>query len=346
VLAQRKRSFGLGWLLPGPRERRGHGRLVRFAIAVVFSTVAAAASAASDEAARTRAAIDAFIRAAAALEHGDRATAAQFLDGMAASVSSLRDLTAQYVELAKKMEPRCQARSIEITDQIQSSNKREQEIQDYLGHTLQPKSDALDAQWQQLQKDLVRVSTERQPLVEEANYRNRCASEPGLWFEGGNRCWDLSFQDAFNNRYKHVNEHLADLQNQQQNLLQARGNLAQERARLENEAAQARNRMAELEAQRRHLEQLDRAARSAVTTLSNINLFWSQAQTIMQGRMSNTIDYYAISFLSSVAEPKHRSSTVLRSKRSFRYATRCLSSPKALTRARTFSPPLLRAGEV
>ena len=251
--------------------------------------MAAPAWAASDEAARTRATIDAFVRAAAALEHGDRATAAQDLDGMAASVGSLREVAARYSGLARTIGSACQTRSVAVIDEIQTTHQQEQQKQDELAQ-LQARSQNRDAQWQQLQSDIGRVNAERQPLIEEAKYRNRCASEPGLWFQGGNRCWEFSFQDAFNNRYQHLNDHLADLQRQQQSLMQVRGDLAQDRARLQNEANQARNRKAELEAQRRRLESLDRATRAAATTLSNIVLFWSNAETMMQGRMSNGID--------------------------------------------------------
>jgi hypothetical protein len=259
------------------------------AVAVVFSAMATPASAASDEAARTRAVIDAFVRAAAALDRGDRATAAQDLDGMATSVSTMREVAARYSGLAQTMGSACQARSVAVVNEIQTTYQQEKQKEDELAQ-LKARSQNLDAQSQQLQSDIVRVNAERQPLIEEAKYRNRCSSEPGLWFEGGNRCWEFSFQDAFNNRYKHVNNHLADLQREQQNLLQVRGDLAQGRARLQNEANQARNRKAELEAQRRRLESLDRATRAAATTLSKIVLFWSNAETIMQGRMSNGIE--------------------------------------------------------
>src|SRR6185437_3894955 len=177
---------------------RGFG----FAFAITFAAMAAPGWAASDEAARTRATIDAFIRAAAALEHGDRATAAQDLDGMAASVGSLREVTARYSGLAQTMGSACQARSIAVINEIQTSHQQEQQKQDDLAQ-LQARSQGLDAQWQQLQSDIGRVNTERQPLLEEAKYRNRCAAEPGLWLQGGNRCWEFSFQDAFNNRYQH-----------------------------------------------------------------------------------------------------------------------------------------------
>jgi hypothetical protein len=260
-----------------------------FAVAIAYTAVATTGWAGSDDAARTRAAIDAFTHAAAALEQGDRATAAQSLDGMAASVTGLREVAAQYGDLAQNAQSACQARAIAVTNEIQSTYQQEQEKTEELGR-LQARSQNLDAQWQQMQTDIVRVNAERQPLVEEAKYRNRCASEPGLWLQGGNRCWEYSFQDAFNNRYQHVNNHLADLQGQQQNLLQVRGNLAGEIARLQNEANQARDRKAQLEAQRRSLESLDRASRAAVATLSDINLFWAQAEAIMQGRMSNGID--------------------------------------------------------
>ncbi len=260
-----------------------------FAVAVMFWAMATPATAASDEGARTRAVIDAFVRAAAALERGDRATAAQDLDGMAASVSSMREVAERYSGLAQTMGSACQARSVAVVNEIQTTYQQEKQKEDELTE-LKARSQNLDAQSQQLQSDIGRVNAEKQPLIEEAKYRNRCAAEPGLWFQGGNRCWEFSVQDAFNNRYQHVNDHLADLQRQQRNLLQVGGDLARESARLQNEANQARNRKAELEAQRRRLETLDRATRAAATTLSDINLFWSQAETMMRGRMSNGIE--------------------------------------------------------
>jgi predicted nucleic acid-binding Zn-ribbon protein len=259
------------------------------AAALAVSSLVMPALAASDEAARTRAAIDTFVRAAAALEHGERDTATQTLDGMTASVESLRELAARYSGFAQQAQSSCQARSIAVTGEIQSTYQREQQTEDELSQ-LQARSRNLDAQLQQLQSDIVRVNTERQPLVDEANYRNRCASEPGLWLEIGNRCWELSFQDAFNNRYQHVNNQLTELQGRQQNLQQVRGDLTRDNARLQNEANQARTHKAELEAQRRRLEGLDRATRAAVTALSDINLFWAQAEAIMKGRLSNGIE--------------------------------------------------------
>jgi uncharacterized phage infection (PIP) family protein YhgE len=73
-------------------------------------------------------------------------------------------------------------------------------------------------------------------------------------------------------------------------LSQEQQNLAGDLGRLQNEANQVRDRKGQLEAQRRRLEGLDRAARAAVATLSDINLFWAQAEAIMQGRMSNGIE--------------------------------------------------------
>ena len=272
----------------GARSAAGwHG--LGLAVAFAVSALAAPVLAASDEASRTRVAIDIFVRAAAALEHGERATAAQTLDGMTASVASLRELAARYSGLAQQAQSSCQARSIAVTGEIQSTYQREQQTEDELSQ-LQARSKNLDAQLQQLQSDIVRVNTERQPLVDEANYRNRCASEPGLWLEIGNRCWDLSFQDAFNNRYQHVNNQLTELQGRQQNLLQVRGDLTRDSARLQNESNQARTQKTKLEEQRRRLEGVDRATRAAVTALSDIILFWAQADAIMRGRLSNGIE--------------------------------------------------------
>jgi hypothetical protein len=273
-----------------PSRQRAFGwRPFGFAVVIAFSAVATPVSAGSDEAARTRAAIDAFLHAAGALEHGDRAAAAQELDGMVASVTGLRVVAARYSGLAQKAQLSCQARAIAVTNEIQTTYQQEKQKENELAE-LATRSANLDTQWEKLQSDIVKVNAERQPLIEEASYRNRCANDWKLWLEGGNRCWDLSFQDAFNNRYQHVNNHLADLQGQQQSLLQVRSNLGLDRVRLQNEANQARTRKDELEAQRRRLEGLDRATRAAVTTLSDINLFWAQAEAIMNGRMSNGLD--------------------------------------------------------
>jgi predicted nuclease with TOPRIM domain len=274
---------------PPARLWAGGWRGLGFAVAIAFTAVATPGWAGSDDAARTRAAIDAFTRAAEALEQGDRATAAQSLDGMAASVTGLREVAARYGDLAQKAKSACRARAIAVTNEIQSTYQQEQEKTEELAR-LQARSQNLDAQLRQLQSDIAGVNAQRQPLIEEAKYRNRCASEPGLWLQGGNRCWELSFQDAFNNRYQHVNDQLKDLQGLQQRKFQEQQDLAGGIARLQNEANQVRDRKAQLEAQRRSLESLDRASRAAVATLSDINLFWAQAEAIMQGRMSNGID--------------------------------------------------------
>jgi DNA repair exonuclease SbcCD ATPase subunit len=274
---------------PPARLCAGGWRGLGFAVAIAFMAVATTGWAGSDDAARTRAAIDAFTRAAAALEQGNRATAVQSLDGMAASLTGLREVAARYGDLAQNAQSACQARAIAVTNEIQSTYQQEQEKTEELGR-LQARSQNLDAQLRQLQSDIARVNAERQPLIEEAKYRNRCKDDWKLWLEGGNRCLEFSFQDAFNNRYQHVNDHLADLQGQQQRLSQEQQNLAGDLGRLQNEANQVRDRKGQLEAQRRRLEGLDRAARAAVATLSDINLFWAQAEAIMQGRMSNGIE--------------------------------------------------------
>jgi hypothetical protein len=244
------RRWAAGW--------RGFG----FVVAIAFSALASQASAASDEAARTRAALEAFARAAAALEHGDRATAAQDLDGMAASISSLREVAARYSGLAQTMGSACQARSVAVIDQIQTTNQQEQQKQDELAQ-LQARSENLQAQAQQLQSDIAGVNAKRQPLIEKAKYRNAARRSRAL-VRGGQSMLGAERPRPVNNRYQHVNDELADLQRQQQILLQVRGDLAQERARLQTEADQARNRRPSSR-QRRRLE-LDRATRAAATT--------------------------------------------------------------------------------
>jgi predicted nucleic acid-binding Zn-ribbon protein len=280
VIAQRE---------PPTRLWAGGRRGLGVTVGIAFMAMAASAWAGSDDAARTRAAIDAFTRAAAALEQGNRATAAQSLDGMAASLTGLRQVAARYGDLAQKAQSSCQARAIAVTNEIQTTYQQEQQKTEELAG-LQARSKNLDAQLRQLQSDIARVNAERQPLIEEAKYRNRCKDDWKLWLEGGNKCWEFSFQDAFNNRYQRVNDQLADLQGQQQRLFQEQQNLNRDSVRVQNEANQASARKGQLEAQRRGLEGLDRATRAAVATLSDINLFWAQAEAIMQGRMSNGID--------------------------------------------------------
>ena len=183
---------------PPARLCAGGWRGLGFAVAIAFTAVATPGWAGSDDAARTRAAIDAFTRAAAALEQGDRTTAARSLDGMAESVTGLREVAAQYGDLAQKAQSACKARAIAVTNEIQSTYQQEQGKTEELAR-LQVRSQNLDGQLRQLQSDIARLNTERQPLIEEARYRNRCKDDWKLWLEGGNRCWEFSFQDAFNN---------------------------------------------------------------------------------------------------------------------------------------------------
>jgi hypothetical protein len=263
-------------------------RLFGFAIAIACCVLAAPAGGSPDEASRTRAVIDAFVRAADALERGDRAGALRDLDGMAASVTSLRASAERYRTLARTMESTCQTRSVAIVNEIaatyQQQQRKEAEAAD-----LEARSRNLGAQLQQLQSNIAALQARMQPLIEEANFRNACASDAWFYFKTG-RCWELGFKDLFENRYRHLNNEAADLNRQQQNARQERGRLDQERRLRTNEANEARNRVAQLEAQRRHLESLDRATRGAATSLSDITLFWAQAETIMQGRLSNGIE--------------------------------------------------------
>jgi uncharacterized protein YlxW (UPF0749 family) len=277
------------------------------ALAIACSALAVPAGAANDEvtrarrpidqcevpvpsgsqADRTRATIQAFADAAAALERGDRATAAQHLDGMSTAVASLRATAVEYNGFARQMQANCANRRVEAMNQVQEAYHQAQEEEGKLGE-LQARLRGLNERSQSTRSMLERLGREMRPVIEEINFANKCESDVGFAITTP-KCYELAFKQAFTNHYDRLNNDMRHFAELRDSLLQDRERLNEELRRTQNEADSARRRVHELNALVPHLERLGDAAGYAMTTLSDIEMFWSDADTILQGRVSGDI---------------------------------------------------------
>jgi DNA repair exonuclease SbcCD ATPase subunit len=260
-----------------------------FALAVTIccANAWAPAQASTDEADLARTAIETFTRAADSLEQGDETAALQAVGTMSASVATLRGSAENYRELAEGMQRACEEHSLQIITQIQTTYQQEKETESKL-KDIQSELEAKQAESAKLDNDLADLQTQMAPLIEEAHFRNQCAADSWFFFKTG-RCWELSFQDAFDNRYKRVNSQILEKSQQRQTTWQLRDQLIHRRYALLEQAAQARNRVNELEALRRDLEKADEASRAAVSTLSDVYKFWSEAETQIRTQVSGGV---------------------------------------------------------
>lgn len=258
------------------------------ALALTLLATAAPPAHATGEEAQTRAAIDGFVRAAQALEAGDRGSALTILDGMAASVTTLRQSAERFKVRAGEVEAACRQRSVAIVDEIgrtyQQQRDKEAEQQELQGQIRN-----LDAQLQELNNRSIALSNQRAVFLEEATFRQKCAADGWFYFTTG-RCWQLGFQDLFENRVNRINNDARELSRQQQDARETRARLDGARAQRVSDAEAARQRAAQLESDRRRLETLDAAARGAAVNLSDIVVFWSGAENTIRLRFAEGVD--------------------------------------------------------
>ena len=189
--------------------------------------------------------------------------------------------------LARQVQSACEARSLSIITEIQTTYRQQMDKEAELAD-LQAQLENTEAQLRQLDNDKAALDAQMAPMIEEANFRERCADDGWFRFKTA-RCWELSFRDLFENRYQHLNDQLADINRDWQSTYELRDRLTRQRYDLGEQAGQARNRAAQLEAQRRELEVRDAAARAAVTTLSDIYLFWSLAETLIRQTLGGEV---------------------------------------------------------
>lgn len=258
------------------------------ALACVCGLLAATAHGAADEAGQTRAAIDGLVQAAGALERGDRDAALQSLDAMAASVATLRDSAEGYRGRAQTMEQTCQNRSIAVVDEIANTHALQRQKETDLAN-LQPRFASLDAQLRQVGERKDALDQREREILDDLNFLEDC-NRRGFWYYAfTGRCIKLGWRQEFQGGFWLDTTERADINNQLTQLSAQRSELTGEQGRLRGEEADARSRITQLEADRRRLEILDRATRAAATTLSDIALFWSQAEIVIRQRLAGDI---------------------------------------------------------
>lgn len=237
---------------------------------------------------RTRATIQAFVNAAAALERGDPATtAAQHLDGMSTAVASLRATAVEYSGLARQMQANCANRRVDAMNQVQQAYHQVQQEEEE-ERRLQAELRGLDERSRYTLSMLERLGREMQPVIEEIKFVNQCNSDAGFAIKTP-KCWEAAFKQVFTNHYDRLNNDMRQLAALRDSLLRDREKLNGELHRTHEEANSARRRIQELQGLIPHLENLGNAAGQAMTTLSDIEIFWSDADTILQGRVSGDI---------------------------------------------------------
>jgi len=276
------------WFWPRPWCRP---RLLGLAVAIACSALAVPGWATDvprgGQADRTRAAIQAFAYAAAALERGDPATAAQHLDGMSTAVASLRATAVEYSGLARQMQANCANRRLDAMNQVQVAHHQAQQEEE-TERRLQAELRGLDERSRGTRSMLERLGREMQPVIAEIQFVNKCNSDAGFWIKTP-KCWEAAFKQGFTDHYDRLNNDMRQFGAVRDSLLRDREKLNEDLHRTQNEVNSARRRIHELDALVPHLERLADAAGYAMTTLSDIEMFWSDADTILQGRVSGDI---------------------------------------------------------
>jgi hypothetical protein len=232
--------------------------------------------------------IDTFTRAAAALETGDSQAADQLLARMAALAASLRASAERLRAQAETGRAACEKRSLAVVAEI-SQTYAEEKALDHDVQTLAAQQADLNAQHAKLASDAAVLEAQMVPLRAEAQVRKRCAESVAGWFENFGTCMSLGFQDLFERRVDHLNNEARDLQRRRQELRAQAAALDQRLAARRAEKAQKERRARDLAAHRQRLEGQDRALRAAVTSLSDITVFWGRAESLAAVRVGSRV---------------------------------------------------------
>lgn len=248
----------------------------------LFLTAALAHAGQQEQLVRT--AFDGLRQSSAALDRGDHQRATQILTGLQATASTLRASAESFQKQAKEAEQRAQQQLIDNQNQIDRSirdentaQREENEINGALAQ-LGAERDTLGSRLRQLEKDL-------EPLRAEASTRQWCNDKWYRQFDP--QCLKLGLEDLFAGRWKTLNNQIADVR-RQQNELTGKLNglnrdLAGKQRRLREVVAQKQN----LQKQRPALQKKAGVLRDAVVSLTDAATYWADTVVLIQSKMAS-----------------------------------------------------------
>jgi hypothetical protein len=265
-------------------------RRIRFVLPLLLAACLAAAGVrAEDQQAKTRAALAALVQATVALERGDTGEATYLLVvPMGDAVRALGATAQQYREAGRSAEQQCQARSLQLISAIETNHARQRELE---------RQDAqleaeIRVQRDQAARDAATLTTTAQ-LAEihrqETLFRSRCKSEDAFYYANFGQCFIRVWEDRFTTRAEQIQHEVDDLTRRGLALQAAINEAVKHQQALQDELAQHKGEESLLQAQRPVLEQQDRAVRLAITSLSDVTVFWDRALSLLTVNVANRL---------------------------------------------------------
>lgn len=209
----------------------------------------------------------------AALAAGNTARAQALLTDIHGAAEGLRRETETYVSRARSAADARQAEALSTVQQIDETFRLEGES-DRAVREQEARIADLDAQLAQAEAVRVSLDAQMAEYQREVKIRAECKGQPleGIFYSWD--CWRLSFQDVFANRWKALNNDIADNQRQRMQLAAARQAATNERENAQRRIGMLKARKAELQARRSQLEGEEKTLRVAVVRLTDALQFW------------------------------------------------------------------------
>ncbi len=209
----------------------------------------------------------------AALAAGNTARAQALLTDIHGVADGLRRETETYVSRARSSADGRQAELLRTVQQIDETFRLEGES-DRAVREQEARIADLDAQLAQAQAVRTGLDAQMAEYQREVQIRNECLAHPleGIFYSWD--CWRLSFQDVFANRWKALNNDIADNQRQRMRIERDRQAARDEREDALRRIEMLKARKAELQARRSRLEGEERTLRAAVVRLTDAVVFW------------------------------------------------------------------------
>jgi septal ring factor EnvC (AmiA/AmiB activator) len=126
-------------------------------------------------------------------------------------------------------------------------------------------------------------------LAQDMNFRNRCNADIRFYFDHFDRCFVAVGETVFTTRDQQIRSAYDDINRMRtQRTMQLRQLEAQERD-LDDRIAGTRREVAALQSRRAALSQQDEAVRLAITSLSDVTVFWDGARSLLSHRVGDQL---------------------------------------------------------
>ncbi|WP_291298890.1 hypothetical protein [Elioraea sp.] len=249
----------------------------------------AGAARAAEQQALTRTALESLAESADALRRGNTARATELLGQMTGTVNALVATAGTYAETARAASHRCEARSLALIGEIEGAFQRQQAVE----AEQQRLAAELSVQNEQAGRDAEQIralENQMHALAQEVSFRNQCNADLGFYFRHIDRCFGAVAETMFTTRDQQLRNAYDDVNRMRmQRTMQLRQLEAQERD-LDDRIAGTRREVAALQSRRAALSQQDEAVRLAITSLSDVTVFWDGARSLLSHRVGDRLD--------------------------------------------------------